>query len=399
MNALSLRRPAPAASALAIHEAGSGAALPGRPFVATVPGADAPLLPLELPEGLGGVARERVARRQLRDAGCGAGVDMRPARLGPGRETWARMLVCDGSLRADWAGRVAPAGRRCRAVLPDYLALPAAPDLWVIEADEDGTVRARLGVEDGFAAEAELARAMLDEAAQTSAPVAILRRGAPAAPLDDWLATLEVPVCDGDAALADEGIAAPVRFGHGELALDLARDPEALRAALRVSLRRIAAALVLALGGFGLWAASVQVEADRLRDLERAYRANTEDMLRAGLVPAGPVLDIRAQAGAALDRARAGAEAARTRSRPLDVLRAAGEVLVKHAPRVTRASFQPGLGLVIDLEVADFAALDALVSDLAAAGTGARVARSVAREGRGVEAVLALAATRAEAGR
>ena len=209
---------------------------------------------------------------------------------------------------------------------------------------------------------------------------------------------VEVPVCDGDAALGAAGIAPPTRFAHGELALDLARDPEALRDALRTGLRRIAAALVLALGGFGFWAASVQVETDRLRALDRGYRTNAEEMLRAGLVPSGPVLDIRAQAEAALDRARARAEAARTQSRPLDVLRAAGEVLTAHAPRVTRASFQPGLGLVIDLEIGDFAALDALMSDLVAAGAEARVARSVAREGRGVEAVLALATTRTEPG-
>jgi len=398
MNAPFRRRSAPAASALAIHEVGSGAAMPERAFVATVPGAEVPLLPLELPPGLKGVTRERVARRQLHDAGGGAGLDARPARLGPAREAWARMLVCDGALRADWAARVAPAGRRCRAVLPDYLALPAAPGLWVIEADEDAMVRVRMGVEDGFAAETELARALLDEAARAAAPAAILRRGAPSAPLDEWLATLGVPVCDGDDALAAEGIVPPVRFGYGELALDLARDPEALRAALRGSLRRIAAALVLALAGFGLWVASVQIETDRLRDLDRRYRANTEEMLRAGLVPTGPVLDIRAQAEGALTRARAEAEAARTQSRPLDVLRAAGEVMVAHAPRITRASFQPGLGLVIDLEIGDFAALDALVNDLDAAGTEARVARSVAREGRGVEAVLALATTRAEAG-
>ncbi|MFB9148694.1 hypothetical protein [Roseovarius ramblicola] len=398
MTALSRRRSAPAASSLAIHAIGEAAPLPDGAFVATVPGEDAPLLPLDLPPGLKGIARERVARRQLRDAGCAAGLDTRPARLGPGREAWARMLVCDGTRRVDWAARVAEAGRRCRAVLPDYLALPAAPDLWVIETGAAGMVRARIGVRDGFSAEPDLARALLEEAAGTAPPGAILRRGAPDAPLDDWLVTLDVPVCDGDDALAAEGIAPPVRFAHGELALDLARDPEAQRAAMRTGLRRIAAALVLALGGFGFWAASVQIETDRLRDLDRSYRANTEDMLRAGLVPSGPVLDIRAQAGAALARARAEAEAARTRSRPLDVLRAAGEVLAKHEPRVTRASFQPGLGLVIDLEIGDFAALDALVGDLAAAGTEARVARSVAREGRGVEAVLALAATRAEAG-
>lgn len=392
------RRPAPVAPSLAIHPVESGAPQPQGAFVATVPGAAAPLLPLDLPPGLHGVARERVARRQLRDAGCGAGLDLRPARLGPGREAWVRMLVCDGAQRADWAAHVAPLGRRCRAVLPDYLVLPAAPGLWVIETDEAGGVRARLDIDDGFAAESDLARALLEEAAEASAPKAILRRGPPCAPLDAWLATLAAPVCDGDAALGAAAIAPPVRFGHGELALDLARDPEALRAALRGSLRRIAAALVLALAGFGFWVASVQLETDRLRALDRGYRANAEDMLRAGLVPSGPVLDIRAQAEGALNRARTVAEAARAQSRPLDVLRAAGEVLAAHAPRVTRASFQPGLGLVIDLEITDFAALDALVRDLSAAGTEVSVARSVAREGRGVEAVLALATTRAEAG-
>lgn len=387
------RRPA-SGPTLAIHPLESGAPLPDGPFVATVPGADAPLLPLDLPSGLRGVARERVARRQLRDAGCGAGLDLRPARLGGGGgDAWARMLVCDGARRAAWAGQVAGAGKRCRAVLPDYLALPAAKGLWVIDACNAGAVRARLGLEDGFAAEPDLALALLQEAARAAPPAAILRLGAPCAPLDGWLVTLDVPVRDTPEALP-AGIAPPVRFGHGELALDLARDPEALRAALRGTLRRIAAALVLALGGFGFWAASVQIETDRLRDQDLTYRRNAEEMLRAGLVPSGPVLDIRAQVEAALDRARAQAGDARDQARPLDVLRTAGKVLAAHDPRITRVSFQPGLGLVIDLEIGDFAALDALVGDLATAGTGARVAQSVAREGRGVEAVLALAVDR-----
>lgn len=391
------RRRRSSAPALAIHPLESGAALPAAlpdgPFVATVPGADAPLLPLDLPPGLRGVARERVARRQLRDAGCAAGLDLRPARLSRGHDAWMRMLVCDGAQRAGWAAQVAGAGKRCRAVLPDYLALPAAKGLWVIDVWDDGAIRARLGVEDGFAAEPDLALALLQEAARAAPPAAILRLGAPCAPLDAWLATLDVPVCNTPEALP-ETVAPPVRLGHGELALDLARDPEALRTALRGTLRRIAAALVLALGGFGFWAASVQIETDRLRDQDLTYRRNAEALLRAGLVPSGPVLDIRAQAQAALERARAQADEARGQARPLDVLRAAGEVLTAHGGRVTRVSFQPGLGLVIDLEIGDFAALDALVGDLATAGTGARVAQSVAREGRGVEAVLALAVDR-----
>jgi general secretion pathway protein L len=68
-------------------------------------------------------------------------------------------------------------------------------------------------------------------------------------------------------------------------------------------------------------------------------------------------------------------------------------VLAGHDLRVTRAGYQPGAGLVIDLEIGDFAALDALMAALAAAGTEAHVTQSVAREGAGVEAVLALAAT------
>ena len=393
---MNARRHRPAASSepsLAIHPVESGAPLPDGPFVATVPGSAAPLLPLDLPPGLRGVARERVARRQLFDAGCGAGLDLRPARLGRGHDAWVRMLVCDGAQRAEWAGQVAGAGKRCRAVLPDYLALPAAKGLWVIDAWDAGAIRARLGLEDGFAAEPDLALALLQEAVREAPPAAILRLGASCAPLDAWLATLDVPVCAAPEALP-EGVAPPVRLGHGELGLDLARDPEALRAALRGNLRRIAAALVLALGGFGFWAASVQIETDRLRDQDLTYRRNAEALLRAGLVPSGPVLDIRAQVGAALGRARTQADDARDQARPLDVLRAAGEVLAAHGSRITRVSFQPGLGLVIDLEIGDFAALEALVTDLTAAGTGARVAQSVAREGRGVEAVLALAVDR-----
>jgi len=66
-------------------------------------------------------------------------------------------------------------------------------------------------------------------------------------------------------------------------------------------------------------------------------------------------------------------------------------VLGDHDLTVTRVSYQPGAGLVMDVQIADFAALDALVTALNAAGTEARVAQSVTREDTGVEAVLAMA--------
>jgi len=388
---LPFRRRSRPEAALALHDLGAAAPWPGRPFVALVPGAEAPLLPLDLPAGLSGPARERVARRQMRDALGPDGAEARPARLGAAREGWQRMLVCDAGARAQWAARVA--GTACHAVLPDYLALPAAPGLWVIETGDEG-LRARLGPEDGFTAEPELALALLAAVAEEAPPRAVLRLGPPLAPLDDWLGARGWPIAENVEALGgQEGIKTPVRFGHGELALDLARDPEAERAALRRGLARLALALVLALGGFGLWAASVQIETTRLADQGLVYRKNAERLARAGLIPAGPILDLRAQAQGALERARAQSAQASGEARPLEALRVAGEVLAAQELRVTRAAYQPGTGLVIDLEIADFAALDGLVAALRAAGTEARVAQSVTREGTGVEAVLALATT------
>lgn len=379
-----------------LHDLGAGVPLPGRPFVALVPGAEAPLLPLDLPAGLSGPARERVARRQMRDVLGPGAAEMRPARLGAAREGWRRMLVCDAAARAQWAARVA--GTACRAVLPDYLALPAAPGLWVIET-ETGQVRARLGPEDGFAAESDLALALLETAAEQTPPRAVLRLGPPLAALDDWLHAQGWPSAESpEGPVEQEEIAPPLRFGHGELALDLARDPEAERAALRGGMVRLVAALVLAFAGFGFWAASVQIETTRLADQGLVYRKNAERLAREGLIPSGPILDLRAQARGALERARGRLTQAEGEARPLEALRLAGEVLVSQELRVTRAAYQPGTGLVIDLEIADFAALDTVVAALRDAGTEARVAQSVTRDGAGVEAVLALATTLPGAG-
>lgn len=388
---LPFRRRSRPEAALALHDLGAGAPWPGRPFVALVPGAEAPLLPLDLPPGLSGPARERVARRQMRDALGPGTAEMRPARLGNAREGWQRMLVCEVGARAQWAARVA--GTACRAVLPDYLALPAAPGLWVIETGA-GPIRARLGPEDGFAAEDDLALALLEAAAEAAPPRAVLRLGPPLAVLDDWLGARGWPIAESVAALgSQEGIETPVRFGRDELALDLARDPEAERAALSRGIARLTAALVLALGGFVLWAAAVQIETTRLADQGLVYRKSAERIAREGLIPTGPILDLHAQTQGALERSRAQIAQASGEARPLEALRVAGAVLAAQELRVTRAAYQPGAGLVIDLEIADFAALDTLVAALRAAGTEARVVQSVTREGAGVEAVLALATT------
>jgi len=392
MSLLKPRKSRDAAAPLPVHDLEAGGAFPARPFVAVVPGEAVPLIPLDLPEALKGAARERVARRQLRDAygGSETGLDARPARLGPSSEMWQRMLVTQAATREDWARAIAPAGALCRAILPDFLALPAAPDLLVIEAD-DARIRARLGLEDGFAAEPDLAMALLQEAVETAPPRAVLWQGGMPPEIEAWLAARSLPICHDAATLAEHGVEPPRRFAHGELALDLARDPGAERAEMHRSLRQLRLPVALAVLGFAGWIGAILMDMAALRDQSLAYRQNAERILRDVMIPTGPILDIRTQVSQVIDRARGAEAEAETEARPLDVLRRAGMVLGDHDLTVTRVSYQPGAGLVMDVQIADFAALDALVTALNAAGTEARVAQSVTREDAGVEAVLAMA--------
>ncbi|SLN47041.1 GspL periplasmic domain protein [Roseovarius gaetbuli] len=388
------RKKSAKATPVQTHDLGSGGALPTHPFVALVPGTAAPLVRLDLPEALKGQARDRVAARQLRDAygGSDAGLDLRPARLAGTRDGWSRVLVADIAERQDWARAVAPAGALCRAVLPDYLALPAAPDLWVIEACGDH-IRARLGPEDGFSGEADLALTLLEKAAALAPPRAVLRLGAAAPEIDAYLDAQNLTICGAASELAAHGVTDPQVFGHGEFALDLARDPGAERAEMRRRLRQLRLPAGLAVLGLVGWVAATVMETRELRDQSLAYRQNAERILRDVMIPTGPILDIRTQVTQRLERARTARSDGDAEARPLDVLRRAGAVLADHDGTITRVSYQPGAGLVIDVQLADFAALDALVSALRTTGVEPRVAQSVTREGAGIEAVLAMAVT------
>jgi general secretion pathway protein L len=379
---------------LPVHDLTGDAPPPRAPFVASVPGAAAPLVPLNLPAALKGQARDRVARRQLRDAygGTEAGLDIRPARLGSAPDLWTRLLITDAGDRRDWLRALGVFAPQCRAVLPDFLCLPAAPDLWVIETTATGVI-ARLGPEDGFAAEPDLALALLQEAARTGMPRAILRNGPARAEIDTFLTAQNLPICSDPADLTTHGVTAPARFAYNELSLDLARDPGAERAEMRGILSRLGLPFALAVLGLAGWIAAAMIETGTLTAQGLAYRQNAERILRQVMIPTGPILDIRSQVAQTMDRARTARSEVENEARPLDVLRRAGAVLGNHETTITRVSYQPGAGLVIDLQITDFAALDALVADLRMAGTEARVAQSITRENTGVDAVLAMAVT------
>ncbi|MCC5986829.1 MAG: hypothetical protein JJT95_04050 [Pararhodobacter sp.] len=404
-----LRRAPPA-----LWRLGSGAALPAGPFVALVPGAEAPLLQLSLPPALKGAAREKVALRQAQDrlgAGPGA-LLMRPARLMGEADGWSAVLVAENARITGWRAQLAQAtrggrGGRCRAILPDYLALPAAPDLWTIKLDtapgKEGAamVRARLGPGDGFSAEPALAALMLARAraqAQGRGPRAVLRLGPKLAVLDAALEGL--PLADSPAALP-RGLVRPLVLGHGELALDLATDPAAEAQTLAARLRALRLPAALALAGLAGWAGGEWAETARLNSQADAMEAANIEMVRRDFLPSGPILDIPAQVSREIERRRAGAAPETESDTPLARLRRAAGVIAldpedeeggasDSAAMLQAVSWQAGSGLQLELVLADFAALDTLIADLRAAGLVAQVGQSAAEAGGRVAASIVI---------
>lgn len=374
-----VRRPSPATWRI-----GDGLP-PTGPFIALVPGAEAPLIALTLPAALKGVAREDVARRQALDR-LGPGLDVRPVRL-DGEGDWSRVAVAERLQVLRWRGALGPAATRCRGLVPDYLALPAAPGLWVIETDRDGVV-ARLGPADGFAAEPALAGRMLalalaEARAGGALPQAVLLRGEMAsafAPLFEGL-TLVSRSADLPEGLHPRGMAL------GEAAVDFARDPRADADGVEARIRRLVwPVLLVALGALG-WAAAQGLGVARDRAAAAALQAETLAAVRRDLLPSGPILDLERQVMREIERRRAAVLPAVAAQGPLDLLRQAAPVL---AGAEVQAVTLGADGLSVEVSVADFQALDAVIGALGAAGLVARPSRSAIDPGGGVGATLAL---------
>lgn len=380
--------------------------------VMLVPGQAVPVMALDLPPALRGQAREQVARRQLQEmTGLAPDVlEMRPfvvPQKGGGQNArgqhggWQAALVAERAEVALWRQHAGKA----RAVLPDYLALPAAADLWVLEwtgaaatepektpdsagtetdSTASGQLRVRLGVSDGFTAEVDLAVLLLQQAlaarSDATRPAAVFST----TPLAQLPEPLRAPLQAADLALYDDlqalaaaGLAAPKRLAHGELALDLRRDPYQARTLLRRNLRAAFAPLLAGLLAAALWAADTQLER---RALERDTAALEQEMLaqlRAGLLPEGPIFDVRRQVAQALARHAAATAAEVSASAPLVLLAGVAEVLTAHDARVEQLRYDDtgtggagqGRGEIrTQMRLPDFATAEALQADLRAAG-------------------------------
>jgi len=349
--------------------------------IGLVPGTQVPLLAVDLPAALRGHAREQVAERQMRDALAGGrdNVEIRPFHT-PGQDrSWTRVLVASAKQLEAWRRMAGPA---CKAVLPDYLALPVGADIWtLVRADQ--TILARLGPEDGFSATPAVAARLLKDAlaAADPAPKAVFS----SQPLPPELETLfsghNLPVVDSAKALQALGLEPPQVLAHGELQFDLRRDPRAARARLRARVLPWRWSALGALVATGLWAGTQMLAIGGVEDQTAQYRAATLATVRTDFVTSGPILDIRTQVSRSLAEARVAASGAGESVSPLDLLGLAADVITaqKAQPDYIEYTVTDGLSAVV--RVADFAAADDLAAALRAAGLDVAVVESRVSDG------------------
>ena len=368
---------------------GAASAPPGA--VAVVPGGDAALLTLDLPRGLRGQNREDVARRQLRDTfGIDpATVDIRPFHAPGQAADWQRMLVADAALLDDWRAR----GADARAVLPDYLTLPTAPGLWTVgPGAAANTIAVRLGPEDGFGAQAQLAPAFLARALSAAAqdgPRALLRVG-------DALPEIEAIAADHGLSVLTEDPQAQA-LSAGELAFDLRRDPQLARARLAARVLPWRWPVMLGLVAATIWAVAQVVVTQRITQETRSLRAQTTALVQQDFTNGAPVLDVRLQVSQALAAAQTDAAGWAGRPDPLALFGQAAVVLARAGARTQSADYNTATGLQVVADLADFAAGEALVAALEAAELAVELEETGARDS-GVRATLALAPAAGEGG-
>lgn len=375
-----------------VWRVGDGAQ-PAGAFVALVPGQDAPILRVSLPDSLKGQARFEVAARQVSDRTGQSPAHILLRAVENGQEPWSSMVVAARSKVAAWRDQLGKAQGRVRALLPDYLALPASNGLWVLDV-EATVMRARLGIRDGFSAEPMLALDLLRLAAQDPAtrPRAVLVMGARKPALDAVLAQElpDVRIETRPEALPSE--LHPASFAHGELALDLARDTETRAANLGAGLRRALLPVLLGLLGAGGWLAAVTMETQQDRTVAAELRAGTRQAAQRDLLGTVPIIDLQAQVNRALRAASADQGPSETGWSGLDLLHRASAAFAETSEaQVTSLLFADGTdGLSADVIATSFQALDDLQAALRAQGIDVAVTRSGRQETGGVEANLRL---------
>lgn len=359
----------------------NASAAPSASQIALVPGAEVPVLTLELPNGLRGQSREQVARRQLKDrAGLDdAHIQMRPIHLPRERDSWSRVMVTDGVRLDEWK---TIAGNRCRALLPDYLALPTAVDIWTFHQQES-EILARLGPDDGFTAPMDIALNLLRLHLQNpdTRPKAILMLGQPIQQIAELAQEFALPVINEATSAKALRLAEPKVLGHAELTFDLRRDPQLARSRLRRRVLPWRWPVLIGLIALGLWASTNVIETSRAQDRVAVIDAQTRDLVRQHFIPSGPLLDMRIQVSQALAERRIAATSWRSEVTALDLFATASGVLTEAGASLEIVNSVSEQELALSLRVSDFAAVDQLAQALRDAGLTVSIVESRVSEG------------------
>jgi general secretion pathway protein L len=363
--------------------------LPDGPFVGLIDGAMVPLLSFVLPKGLKGNARRDVAMRQLRDQiGTAAqSVEIQPLHGTRSKDLWTHGIVKDKAVDALISGLGLKDNVGCAAVLPDFMALPAAEDLWTIDVGECAT-RVRLGVDDGFSGEAAFAVLSLDKALVRDKPRGVLRLGRENTQIDAFLAALDVPIVDAPVAMEQHDLPVPQVYSHNELALDLRVNGQAEIADAARNIRAAVWPVLVGVAALGIWMVSMSMNTNAARTQALNLRKETLQVVRENFVPTGPILDVKRQVSQAIINAKDAAKSDATDNTPFEVLRQAGVALGDYPDVLKSTSFSQAEGLILRLSLDDFKTLDEIVATIGDAGLTVRVGSSDASGQNKVRATL-----------
>ncbi|WP_164860869.1 type II secretion system protein GspL [Parasedimentitalea marina] len=363
--------------------------------VVLVPGEMVPLYSLDLPASLRSGIREKVARRQLADR-LGFAPALRPfvptiqGHPKANTKNWTRVFTADPA----WLESLSTLSGR--AVLPDYLSLPTATDLWTLACTAEDRVQARLGPSDGFSAHLTLTPLLLEQALDSGPPpraILVMNEVGPA--IRALAESRNIPILE---TLFDaEALKiVPRVLAHGELACDLRKNPIAsqVQMARRVLPWRwplLAAALAAA-----LWAAAQQIAIQRSETHTQALRAKTQELVQQHFTQGGPVLDPRLQVSRVLAELQRANGSSTHQTSPLELARRAGAIITAADAKPEMLTYREGQGLSVILRLPDFAAAERLAAAFAAEGLDARLTESgTASDSDGVRAEFTIA-TQAE---
>lgn len=354
--------------------------------VVLIAGDQVPLLSLDMPDTLRGAAREAVARRMVQDllGGAPGAIEMRPFQT-KGSAQWHRVLVADSADVATWC---TGAGPGCKAVLPDYLALPTAEGLWVV-AGSDNRISARLGPADGFTAAPPVALALLEKAlaaAPDDPPKALFMPGAALPDVARLAAAHDIALATTAEELTALGLPRPVVLGHGELDCDLRRDPQAAQSKLARQVLPWRWPVLVGALAVGLWASADLVMTRHFEAQTAALQAETLALTRQHFVPNGPILDVRQQIATALATARAASDTPGPQNAPLDLMAEVAQVIVAEGAGVQELSLSAEAGLRLTLRTTTFAEAEQVTDALRA--RGATVVALQSRTGRSTSEIL-----------